>query len=336
MIQKNPLSLFFLLLTFAFFASCGSSKSTISQPKRVPAARTNNTYNQYIERYAQIALSNQNKYGIPASITLAQGLLESGAGNSRLAREANNHFGIKCHKSWRGGRTYHTDDRPNECFRVYTNAAHSFDDHGKFLQQRRYQGLFKLEPTDYKGWARGLQNAGYATDKGYANKLIKIIEDYRLYLIDANNPGRLYTYDQPKQPRRAIDTSTPEETTTPETKPVASQGEREVYKSYGLLYVLALPNDDLASISRDFGISEKKLQRYNDFPEGYPLSSGDVIYLEPKLKRAEPPHFQHTVQVGESIHQIAQKYGIQLKSLYRLNGLTDEYSPEEGDLLLLR
>lgn len=308
-------------------SSCGSTQPTVTvtqQPRRqVPAARTNTTYNQYIERYSQVALENQKKYGIPASITLAQGLLESGAGNSTLARNANNHFGIKCNRSWRGSRTYHTDDRPNECFRSYDRVEDSFADHGQFLQQPRYRNLFTLEPTDYKGWARGLQQAGYATDRGYANKLIKIIEDYRLYLVDQNNPGRLFAYDEPE---RKI----------PQSKGETTPALREVYISYGLPYVLAREGDQLSTIARDLGLKERSLSRYNDLPEGYPLEEGDVIYLERKLNRAQPPHYEHVVAVGESIHSIAQRYGIQLKALYSLNGLTPEYSPVEGDVLRLR
>lgn len=308
-------------------SSCGSTKQTTTQSQKVPVAKTNNPYNNYVERYANIALYNQRQYGIPASITLAQGLLESGAGRSTLATQANNHFGIKCHRSWRGSRTFHDDDRPNECFRSYDNAEDSFKDHGQFLQQPRYQALFRLDPTDYKGWARGLQQAGYATDRGYANKLIKIIEDYRLYLIDAGNPGRHYTYDKPTtQPERKIPTS----------KSTTSADLRQVYISSGLHYVLAGDGDSLSGIAKELGISERSLTKYNDLPEGYPLEKGDVVYLERKLKRALPPHYEHVIKVGESIHSIAQTYGIQLNSLYKLNNLAEDYFPMEGDILKLR
>lgn len=308
-------------------ASCGTSKTTqVSLPK----VQGNNAYNRYIEQYAGIALENQKSYGVPASITLAQGLLESGAGQSRLATGANNHFGIKCHRSWRGSRTFHNDDRPNECFRAYDRVEDSFKDHGQFLQQPRYRSLQQLDPTDYKGWARGLQHAGYATDRGYANKLIKIIEDYQLYLIDEGNTSRRYQYAQKSTPKREVQKKPrPELPTTP-------AGERVGYFSYGLLYILAGEDDSLSAIARDLGMSERKLTEYNDLPAGYPLEKGDIIYLEPKHKRATPPHFEHRIQVGESIHRIAQTYGIQLKSLYQLNNLTPEYLPMEGDILRLR
>lgn len=303
-------------------ASCGTSRTT---QVTLPKVQGNNAYNRYIEQYAGIALQNQRNFGIPASITLAQGLLESGAGQSRLATGANNHFGIKCHRAWRGSRTFHNDDRPNECFRAYDRVEDSFKDHGQFLQQPRYRSLQKLEPTDYKGWARGLQKAGYATDRGYANKLIKIIEDYQLYLIDEGNTSRRYQYAQKSAPKREV-----------EQKPRPDTGERVGYFSYGLLYILAGEDDSLSAIARDLGMSERKLTEYNDLPAGYPLEKGDIIYLEPKHKRATPPHFEHRIQVGESIHRIAQTYGIQLESLYKLNNLTPEYLPMEGDILRLR
>ena len=138
-----------------------------------------------------MAVEQMKQYRIPASITLAQGLLESGAGRSELARKSNNHFGIKCHSDWRGGRVYHDDDLRGECFRKYKNAEQSYEDHAKFLTERpRYASLFKLKVTDYKGWAKGLQRCGYATDRAYANRLIKLIEDYDLYRYDRLQAGK--------------------------------------------------------------------------------------------------------------------------------------------------
>ena len=144
------------------------------------------SYQKYISKYSDLAIQHQKKYRIPASITLAQGLLESGAGQSDLARRSNNHFGIKCHSDWRGGRVYHDDDLRGECFRKYKRVEDSYDDHSRFLAERsRYERLFKLNIKDYKGWAKGLQKCGYATDRAYANKLIKVIEDYELYRFDS-------------------------------------------------------------------------------------------------------------------------------------------------------
>lgn len=336
------------ILSLLLVGGCGGSRKASHGKSRhqsngvvITAYGPNTSYNQYIERYAATALQNQKDYGIPASITLAQGLLESGAGKSTLASRHNNHFGIKCHRSWTGGKAYHTDDRPNECFRSYGNAADSFEDHGKFLKQPRYKRLFQLPSTDYKGWAKGLQQAGYATDKGYANKLIKIIEDYQLYLIDRGNVGRDYAFDKPSKPKREIKKEQPIPKQAPNVNPTFSsepstQKERDIYISYGLLYVLADEGDALGDIARDLGISERRLTRYNELPEGYPLEKGDVIYLQKKLNRATPPYYEHVVTVGQSIHDISQRYGIQLSVLYILNNLPSDYIPEEGDVLRLR
>lgn len=327
-----------LAILIGLISGCKSGKSTLSKD-RVPIAKNgNDAYNQYIERYAGIAYSNQKKYKIPASITLAQGLLESGAGSSTLARKANNHFGIKCHNSWRGARTFHTDDLPNECFRKYNSPEESFADHADFLRKPRYSRLFKLDPRDYKGWAKGLQQCGYATDKGYANKLIKIIEDYRLYLIDRGNLGRHYKYEKPSKSQSVArrETRKREQNKTLHSKNYRLEDDREYFLNGSLLFIQVKSDDSLASIAAEFNISEKKLSKYNDLPEGCPLTEGDLIYLQPKLSKAQPPNYLHKVSVGESIHTIAQMYGIKLKSLYRLNNLSKDYIPEEGDMLKLR
>ncbi|MDO4771284.1 glucosaminidase domain-containing protein [Porphyromonas sp.] len=318
----NTLTSLTLLLAGLGISSCSTVKQA---PRPVPAARSHTPYNDYINKYAPLALEQQHKHGIPASIKLAQGILESGAGKSRLAREANNHFGIKCHRSWTGRKSYHNDDLPNECFRAYDTVEESFLDHSYFLKNKRYSRLFKLKTTDYKGWARGLQECGYATNKGYANALIKLIEDNRLYLIDKENPKRLYAYDKPKSP-----------VSVKSKQPKVERGVRPAYIGNELLYTIVQNGETLADIAREMEMSERKLSKYNDFPEGYPLSVGDIVYLQPKRSKAIPPHYEHVVKVGESIHQIAQTYGIKLSSLYAINRLSDEYIPREGDVLLLR
>ena len=202
--------LFLLVFCMLFLASCSSSrtttarkrnqsKTTETQIKKLPSVKQSqhvkklekgnkplNKYTlQYIKKYASLAVLEMHKYKIPASITIAQGVLESGNGRSKLASKSNNHFGIKCHTGWKGGRVYHDDDEKGECFRKYKYVESSFKDHSKFLSgRRRYASLFKLRKSDYKGWAKGLKKAGYATDKKYPKKLIKIIEDYKLYEFD--------------------------------------------------------------------------------------------------------------------------------------------------------
>lgn len=283
-------------------------------PPLIHGQRKNASYLRYIDQYSYIAVRHQNKYGIPASITLAQGILESGAGQSELARKSNNHFGIKCHSDWNGGRAYHDDDLRGECFRKYKRVEDSYDDHALFLTQRpRYSHLFSLNVKDYKGWARGLQKSGYATDRAYANKLIKMIEDYELYRYDSGK-GRKTTQAQLSQ------------TTV----------KRSVYKTHGLIYVYADDYDSFEKIAAEMGFKPKDLHKYNEVPEGFPLQKGDIVYLQKKKKKADKPHFDHVVQIGESMHSISQKYGIRLNNLYKLNKKKDDYIPEEGDVLKLR
>ncbi|MDR1719897.1 MAG: glucosaminidase domain-containing protein [Dysgonamonadaceae bacterium] len=269
-------------------------------------------YVKYIEQYNDLAVSHMKKYKIPASITLAQGLLESGAGMSQFVKDSNNHFGIKCASEWTGQKIYRDDNLANECFRKYSSPEDSFDDHSRFLAEKnRYAALFSLDISDYRAWAKGLQQCGYATDKAYANKLIKLIEDYELYHYDSGVKKSKSQYATP-------------------------QSNRDVYKTFGLIYVLAESNDDLETIASELGFKTKNLAKYNDIPADFPLRKGDIIYLEKKKKKADIPYFQHTVRVGESMHSISQQYGIQLSQLYKLNKKASEYIPEEGDLLRLR
>lgn len=280
-------------------------------------------YDAYIDKFSPTAIAHQTKYGIPASIKLAQGLLESGAGNSQLARRSNNHFGIKCHRSWSGKRVYAADDLPNDCFRKYDRPEESYVDHSEFLKAGpRYRFLFDLAITDYKGWARGLQKSGYATDKAYANKLIKLIEDYELFRFDDEKYRPGVSQRQRKVKRQAE---------------VANHTWRhQPYKTHGLIYIVAVEGDTFVGIADEFGFNESDLLAYNEVPADFPLSEGDIVYFQKKKPRADKPYYDHVVQVGESMYSISQKYGIQMRNLYRLNKKDYEYIPEEGDVLKLR
>lgn len=285
------------------------------------AQNGNAAFNSYIKRYSQMAIDQMNRYKIPASITLSQGLLESGAGNSLLARTSNNHFGIKCGRAWNGPSVRHTDDAPNECFRAYGNVADSYEDHSLFLKNnQRYAFLFKLDKTDYRGWAKGLKSAGYATDPSYANRLISIIEDYRLYQYD--NLG--VTKREEKRWAKLL-----------KRKPWLANP-HQVYKANGLAYVIARNGDSFNLIGKEFAISWKKLTRYNDLGRDYTLQSGDIVYLTKKHKAAVTQSLYYIVKSGDSMHSISQKYGIRLKNLYRLNGKSGDYVPEVGDRIWLQ
>lgn len=280
------------------------------------AQRRVKLYEDYISQYNRIATEHMDKYGIPASITLAQGILESGAGVGELAVKSNNHFGIKCHNSWSGPRIYHDDDRLNDCFRKYERVEDSYKDHSEFLTKGiRYKELFNLPKNDFRAWARGLQKSGYATDVAYANKLIKIIEDYELFRFDDSNYEA--NARATAQPKTSSDRHTP-------------------YRTHGLVYVIANANDSYSAIAQEFGFREKDLLKYNEVPENFPLSEGDIVYFQKKKPRADEPYFDHVVQIGESMYSISQRYGIQVKSLYKLNKKDFEYVPTEGDVLQLR
>ena len=275
------------------------------------AQTRNQQYEDYIKKYRELAVEEMKKYHIPASITLAQGLLESGAGQSTLARKSNNHFGIKCGGDWTGKTVSHDDDARGECFRAYKHPKDSYEDHSKFLAGRpRYASLFKLKITDYKGWARGLKKAGYATNPRYADQLIGIIELYELYKYDEKN----YLKWIKKNPNP-----------------------HQTYIANDLLYIVVRAGDSWKSISKEFDISQKKLRKYNDLYKGYALQVGDILYLEKKNRKADKAHIVHVLRAGESMYSISQKYGIRLKNLYKLNKMDEETpAPEVGTILRLR
>ena len=257
-------------------------------------------YQDYFDKYKKLAVKQMQKYKIPASITLAQGALESGAGKSELAMRGKNHFGIKCN-GWTGRRSYHDDDERNECFRAYNSVEESYEDHSVFLTtSRRYAKLFQLKMKDYKGWAKGLKACGYATNPAYAKKLIEIIE---LYQLDR--------YDSP---------------------------EGAFYKFNNNYYVYARRGDTFRSLASEVGVSRRKLARYNERDVDDVLEEGEIVWLKKKARKA-PKEFKgrpHIVKAGESMYTIAQKYGIRLKYLYKMNGLAPDYVISVGDALRIR
>lgn len=282
-------------------------------------AKWNQRYQTYVDQYKDVAIEQMLKYHIPASITLAQGLLESGAGCSKLSSHGNNHFGIKCH-GWSGGSIYADDDDRNECFRAYDNAYQSYEDHSKFLVNgSRYRSLFKLNTKDYVGWARGLKQAGYATNPQYADRLIDIIQVYKLYRYDSAK-----TYDKFYARH------------TKENAPSGSL--HPIYQFNDNYYLKARRGDTFQSIAQEVEISARKLARYNERDRSDRLAEGDIVYLKKKKKKA-PRQYKgllHYVRSGESMYSIAQTYGIRLKSLYKMNDLAPSYQIKVGDKLRVR
>ncbi|MCF8230250.1 MAG: glucosaminidase domain-containing protein [Bacteroidales bacterium] len=292
------------------------------------------TREEYIEKYKDIAIEKMQEFRIPASITLAQGILESGSGNSKLARRANNHFGIKCHNDWKGKTFRQDDDARRECFRKYKKVEDSFRDHSYFLTQRgRYSDLFKLDITDYKGWARGLKKAGYATNPKYPQLLIKIIEDHKLYQYDKDLPiASKSKIDKPEIVQNNRRVFLPGNTNLEVVE--TSETDRKVYENNRRKFILARKGDDFWKIADEFGIYTWQVYKYNELDKDDTLVEGQMLYLEKKRNRAEEEY--HIVKENENMYIISQIHGIKLKKLYKRNDMEEGSQPRIGQRLVLR
>jgi LysM repeat protein len=302
------------------------------------------TVAEYINLYTDLAIKEMKIYHIPASITLAQGILESENGNSPLAIEANNHFGIKCHEEWTGKTYNHDDDVKNECFRKYAKAEDSFRDHSEFLTTRdRYKPLFDLDITDYKGWAYGLKQAGYATNPRYPEILIRIIEENGLAELDGVDSRQLAAGH--KEPavsgqRSAVDTHhsalKTQNSSIPAVFELAGRGgnDRVIFLNNDVKFILAREGDDFNKIASEFGIYSWQIREYNDLTSGDKLVSGQKVYLEKKKKKAK--YDSYIIQQGETLYSVAQDFGIRLNALCRINGIQVGDVVSEGDKLCLK
>lgn len=276
------------------------------------------TREEYIEKYKDDAVKEMLMHGVPASITLAQGILESGNGNSPLAKYANNHFGIKCHKDWDGPTFIQDDDAKNECFRKYKTVLESYTDHSLFIKNRKwYNSLFELKTTDYKGWAYGLKKAGYATEPKYAQMLIDLIEKHKLNELDKLSTIQNYTA-----------TSSP---TKPNLEFKIIKHNVNIINKRKCIY--ANHGDSFKNISKEFDVETIHLQKYNDWNAELAIKEGDIIYLQPKRKKAQQD--VHMVKAGETLHSISQKYGIKQKKLESRNLLDANSKLFPGDKILL-
>lgn len=283
---------------------------------------------RYIETYKELAIKNMSTYGVPASITLAQACLESGDGNSKLAKEGNNHFGIKCH-NWEGEKIFHDDDQKNECFRSYPKAEDSFRDHSEFLRFReRYKFLFDLDPRDYKGWAYGLKKAGYATNPAYPQLLITIIEDYQLYKYDLSGET---LPPPPSELEKEREYSAPAGTNL-----FQISLSRKILERNGVPYIISEVGETWESLSEDFNLFTRELQRFNDADRETTLVPGSVIYIEAKKNRGESLITSHVIEEGETIKGLSQRYAIKERSLRKLNNLMRDEEPVPGVIIKLR
>ena len=304
----------------------------------VNATPENHAAKEYIERYSAIAVREMNRTGVPASIKLAQGMVESDFGRSRLAKVANNHFGIKCHSSWRGPVIHHDDDARDECFRKYNAPEESFRDHSDFLVSgSRYRSLFNLKPTDYKGWARGLKSAGYATNPAYAEMLIRTIEANGLHQFDLGKAGSSFTspavYGSSGRTGTGVESGRVNAARGSRYTPSAAS---RVMSRNRVEFIIVSENDTYEKINSDFDLLSWELEKYNEAPIESLLTPGNVLYLQPKRKKAEPGIRYHITREGETMHRVSQLYAIKLQNLYKMNFMNEGTDPESGRRINLR
>ncbi|MFT4754510.1 MAG: LysM repeat protein [Salibacteraceae bacterium] len=301
------------------------------------------TRKQYIDKYKSVAIQNMRKHKVPASITLAQGLLESGNGNSELSKKSNNHFGIKCHSSWKGKRTYHDDDKKGECFRVYHTVYDSYADHADFLHKPRYAKCFELKITNYKGWAHALKDAGYATNPKYPKLLIKIIEDNQLYNFDKEALGKK-SKNEPTDGEKEI--KDPEIKSSP-TGPNENYDKNKNFEDvdyYGkpmvklsknkIKYVIANKGDTPESLAKKMEMGPWQITIYNNIKKDYRFTDGQIVYLQPKRGKGSVAY--HIVKNGDSIWKISQQYGVKITKIRLFNKLKRNQPLKPGQKVYLR
>ena len=334
-----------IIFLAAVLASCRANRPAVS-----PSARVTADAQSYIAKYKDLAISEMKRTGVPASITLAQGMIESDYGRSSLATKGNNHFGIKCHNGWTGPVVYHHDDKRDDCFRKYSRVEDSFYDHSDFLRSgSRYSFLFDLPVTDYKAWAKGLKQAGYATKPDYPYMLIRKIEENSLYYFD--------------NPNRPVNTPLPMTAVKVDPGPVTEAGNKgnapaikenvqmppaindnfvvsarvsRVMENNRIQYIIVKDGETLEMIENEFQLLKWELQRYNELPEGFVPVAGQILYLQPKRDRAEAGKETHTAAQGDTMYSISQKYGVKMRKLYEYNGMVEGEEPAPGQQVRLR
>jgi LysM repeat protein len=330
---------FFLALLFFLF-SCRSYKPLISstEPSR--------SVSDYVNTYKDLAVNEMKRTGIPASIILAQGIIESDCGHSTLAREGNNHFGIKCHDDWRGQTIMHDDNRRNECFRKYQKPEESFYDHSDFLKNvARYNFLFNINPSDYKAWAYGLKKAGYATNPDYANMLIRTIEENNLwsydkgYYVESLTPHSTDTVKESVNTIRSAPAPIYNSTISPRASfrnNAVSARVPRVMENNRIQYIIVRDGDTREKLEEEFQLLKWELPRYNEIKSDFILTPGQILYLQPKRDKAEPGKDFYDALAGDTMYRISQQFGIKLKKLYEMNRMAEGDEPEAGRKIWLR
>ncbi len=331
-------------------SGCGASRqASTAAPERVFAepAAGDSPQSRYISAYSQIAVEERRRSGVPASITLAQGMLESGNGLSELAVRGNNHFGIKCH-DWKGQKIYFDDDRKGECFRKYRSPEESFRDHSDFLRYRdRYKFLFDFNVTDYRSWAYGLKKAGYATDPAYPQKLISLVETYGLDRFDKPSRHDRKPADNAASadgmsdadvavPQPPAELEAPVPVSDRRGKAVSISLTRQLYSQNKVPFVYSAEGETYSEIAGRYNLFRKEILRYNDLAQDEVLMPGTVVYLQPKKSRAAKHVDKYVAEGGETVRDISQRYAVRLKNLLRLNGMDADRELLEGEMINLR
>lgn len=321
---------FFLTIIYTLFALT-SGATNLALEEKISAV-------EYIEKWREEAIRQMALHKIPASITIAQGLLESGNGNSRLAIQGNNHFGIKCHSDWKGATIHEDDETSNECFRKYKNASESFEDHSLFLQKKRYESLFTLDITDYKGWAHGLKKCGYATNPKYPQLLINLIEQYNLADLDKEglklikNGGTASRSKRDSNPKKERNSSPQKDESRRE---IVISNNREIGVSENRIkFITAKDGDSIEAIANDLDMAPWQIKKYNDLQNNQQIQAGQVIYLQPKRNTSKISEYE--VKSGDTMWSISQSTGIKLRRLYKKAVLEPGQEPKPGTIIKLK
>lgn len=307
----------------------------------------------YLEKYAAYAVEEMQRSGVPASITLAQGMLESNYGRSELAVKANNHFGIQCHgDAWKGKKYAAMDNGELRDFRVYDSALESYEDHSNFLRKyKRYSKLFELERTDYKGWAYGLKSAGYAEDPAYAEKLIRIIEMYGLDKYDSMTKVPAVEKKKKEQPVKekkkptvekkveapaVVEVQQEEPLTERQRRVYSYYLSREMYSQNGVPFIYAYEGEKYSDVAKKYGLFLSEVLSFNEATGDCALPSGAVVYLQAKKGKAAKGYDQYVVEEGMGMLEISQKFAVKLKRLCKMNNVAEDYVPQVGEVIILR
>lgn len=322
-------------------------------------AQQNEATLKYIEKYKDLAMEQMIEFKIPASIKLAQAIIESSHGTSELAVKSNNHFCIKCHKSWTGKKTYYDDDAKGECFRVYNTVEESYRDHSNFLKNStRYASLFELEITDYRGWATGLKKAGYATSPVYATVLIKVIEDYNLQKYDQMviknefKPKKKTENVEPEAKKEPAKVEKPKKvkvnkhSVADNTKPLPvladcpvvemTQDHHYIRENFGIKFVTTKDGDNLESLAKELKMFPKQLVKYNHLGNKTTFVKGEVLYIGPMRRKAAAGYYVHVIQKGETLSYVSRLYAVKLERLFKMNDLDENSILQIGQEIRLR